>query len=395
MSLIIVGQNGVLYHYTIVKLLLATLLATGLAQCKSKPQEAALKTATAADDSTVVLTDAQYRNAKINTTQLSRQHIATVLRLNGKIDVPPQNLVSVSAPMGGYLQKTQLLPGMHIRKGELIAVMEDPQYIQLQQDYLDARSRLHFAQLDYTRQQELNQSRAASDKAMQMAEAEVNSQQIRMRSLAEKLQLININASRLSAARISRTIPIYSPIDGFVSTVNVNIGKYVNPADVLFELVNPADIHLNLHVYEKDVERLSVGQRVTAYTNTAPDQKFECGIILIGRDIHPDGTTEVHCHFENYHPKLLPGTYMNAEVQLSKVRSDVLPEGSIVNFEGKDYVFVQTAEKTYKMQPVSTGTAENGYVTVTDVKAFQGKSIVTNGAYTLLMKLKNTDQEED
>ena len=117
-------------------------------QCQQKQETTATKTANPKDENTVTFTDAQLRNAPIETTELSMQHISTVLKLNGKIDVPPQNLVSVSTPLGGYLKSTRLLPGMKVAKGQVIAVIENPQFVQLQQDYLMSKSKYHFAQLD-------------------------------------------------------------------------------------------------------------------------------------------------------------------------------------------------------------------------------------------------------
>ncbi|RRQ46093.1 efflux RND transporter periplasmic adaptor subunit [Chryseobacterium sp. SC28] len=364
-----------------------------LAQCREKPQDQA-QTKVANESNTVVLTDAQLKNAALETVRLTEKNIATVLKLNGKIDVPPQNLISVSVPLGGFLKSTRLLPGMYVRKGETIAVMEDPQYITLQQDYLQAKSKYHFALLDYQRQKALNQSQASSDKVMQAAQAEANNQQIMMNALAQQLRLININPERLNAGTITKSIPVYSSINGFVSKVNVNIGKYVNPSDVLFELINPNNLRLNLKVYENDIDKLQIGQKLTAYTNAEPDKKYQGEIILISRDISSDGISEVHCHFETADKNLLPGMYMNAEIATKISFANAVPEESIVNFEGKDYVFVQTGKLSYKMLPVTVGAKEKGFVQVVNDTDFAGKHIVSKNAYTLLMKLKNTEDEE-
>ena len=187
------------------------------------------KTDSISNENTVSLTNAQFKNAKIETSILQQKIIASVLKLNGKIDVPPQNIISISAPLGGYLKNTKLLPGMRINKGEVVAILEDQQYIQIQQDYLLAKSKLQFAKLEYERQKELNQSQASSDKITQQALAELNIQQITMNALAEKLRLINKNPNSISASNISKSMNIYSSISGYVSKVNVNIGKYVNP----------------------------------------------------------------------------------------------------------------------------------------------------------------------
>lgn len=363
-------------------------------QC-SKKEETVIKSTAPKDESIVTLTDAQLKNTPIETTSLSVKNISTVLKINGKIDVPPQNLVSVSLPLGGYLKNTNLLPGMHVNKGQIIAVIENPQFIQLQQDYLMAKSKLHFAELDYNRQKKLNQSQASSDKVMQQAQSEMNSQRIMMNTLAEQLQLVNINPKNLNSGNIRKSVPVYSTINGFVSKVNVNIGKFVNPSDVLFELINPNDIHLNLKVYEKDLQMLKIGQRFSAYTNTQPEKKYSGEIILISKDINTDGTADVHCHFEKYDQNLTPGMYMNAEIETETSFSNALPEESIVNFEGKDYVFVQEKKQTYKMTPVTLGESENGFIQIKNVEDFNNKKIVTKNAYTLLMKLKNTASEEE
>ncbi|WP_415877640.1 efflux RND transporter periplasmic adaptor subunit [Chryseobacterium aquaticum] len=363
-------------------------------QC-SKKEETFVKSTTPKDESIVTLTDAQLKNTPIEITSLSVKNISTVLKINGKIDVPPQNLVSVSVPLGGYLKNTNLLPGMHVNKGQIIAVIENPQFIQLQQDYLMAKSKLHFAELDYNRQKKLNQSQASSDKVMQQAQSEMNSQRIMMNTLAEQLQLVNINPKNLNSGNIRKSVPVYSTINGFVSKVNVNIGKFVNPSDVLFELINPNDIHLNLKVYEKDLEMLKIGQRFSAYTNTQPEKKYSGEIILISKDINTDGTADVHCHFEKYDQNLTPGMYMNAEIETETSFSNALPEESIVNFEGKDYVFVEEKKQTYRMIPVTLGESENGFIQIKNVEDFNNKKIVTKNAYTLLMKLKNTASEEE
>ncbi len=375
-----------IYEYSLKNTIIIASLV--LFSCNTAPK-AEKKNVIDSNENLVTLTDAQFENAKIDTTSLQEKDIATVLKLNGKIDVPPQNLVSVSVPLGGYLRSTKLLPGMHVNKGEVIAVMEDQQYIQLQQDYLLAKLKLHFAQLEYNRQKELNQSQASSDKVTQQAQAEVNMQTINMNALAEKLRLINKNPTSITAGNISKSANIYSSITGYVSKVNVNIGKYVTPADVLFELINPTDIHLNLKVYEKDVAKLSIGQKVIAYDNAHPDKKYNCEIILISKDVSAEGTIDVHCHFETYDKTILPGMYMNAEVQVATGASNTLPEESVVTFEGKEYVFAQTKKQQYEMLEVSTGTKENGAVTIANTETLKSKPIVTKGAYTLLMKLKN------
>jgi cobalt-zinc-cadmium efflux system membrane fusion protein len=294
--------------------------------------------------------------------------------------------------LGGYLESSKLLPGMHVNKGEVIAVMEDPQYIQIQQDYLTAKARLNYKESEYKRQKDLNQSKASSDKVFQEAEADYHSQQILLKSLYEKLKLIGINPENLTENNLSRSINIYAPIDGYVSKVNVNIGRYVNPTEVLFDIVNPTDIHLALTVFEKDVNKLYTGQKVIAYSNADPDKKYNCEIILIGQDLTRERSVVVHCHFERYDKSLIPGMFMNADIELKNNNALTLPEEAIVGYEGKQFVFIVLGENQFEMKEIKTGSSENGSMEIVDVENIKSKRIVLKGAYSLLMKMKNTGE---
>jgi len=348
-----------------------------------------------APENIISLTEAQYQNAALQTSEAELRNLTSTLRVNGLIDVPPQNMVSVSMPLGGYLKSTRLLPRMHIVKGEVIATLEDQQYINLQQDYLSTRAKLVYAEREFERQRDLNKSQASSDKVFQLAQADYENLRIALSALTEKLKLISINPSKLSEKNISKSVNIYAPISGFVSKVNVNIGKYVNPTDVLFELVNPEDIHLNLKVFEKDVTSLAVGQKLFAFTNSQPNKKHPCEIILISKDLSTeDHTVEVHCHFNDYDKTLLPGMYMNAEIELKNNQVPAIPEAAVVNYESKDYVFLMKDKLHYVLQPIRIEIRSEGYVSISQPELLEGQKIVIKGAYTLLMQMKNKAEEE-
>ncbi|WP_285009657.1 efflux RND transporter periplasmic adaptor subunit [Pedobacter faecalis] len=376
-------------HYTYIGTLSVMML---MLSCSNSHDTATQQDEAVANESEVSLTPAQAKNIGLETGRSGFGKINQRLKFQGKIDVPPQNLVSVSIPLGGYVKSIRMLPGMPVRKGQIIAVMEDPQYISLQQDYLNTKNRLNYASKELARQRELNSSKANSDKTYQLAETEYNNLQVEQAAQIEKLKLINVSLPQLNARKISNTVNIYSPITGYVSKVSANTGKYVTPSDVILELVDPADIHLNLTVFERDLSKISRGQRVWAFTNARPEERFETKVILVGHTITEGGIAEIHCHFDRYDKRLLPGMYMNAELELENQKAQFVPEGAVVNFEGKDYVFIQTATRKFIMQEVKTGeTSEGKTAVMTDLA---NKTLVTKGAYSLLMKLKNTGEEE-
>lgn len=335
------------------------------------------------------LNETQLKSFTISLTEMEDKVISSTLRLNGIVDVPPQNLVSVSAALGGYLKSTKLLAGMHFNKGEVLAVLEDNQYIQLQQDYLTTRAQLEKADAEYQRQKELNESKASSDKILQQAKAEFESLKIARRALEEKLRLININPDRVNVDNISRTVNVYAPFDGYVTKVFVNTGRYIAPTDVMFELVDPRDLHLHLKIFEKDLPKVNNGQALVAYTNSATDKKYNGKIIMIGKNLSEEHSVEAHAHFERHDDKLIPGLYMNAEIDVPDNKAPALPEECVLSFEGGNFVFKSLGQNRFEMVSVQVGTSGNGWIEIKNPEKLEGQKIVREGAYTMLMALKN------
>lgn len=364
-----------------------------ITSCGSGTEQETSTEASNGTENIVVLNEKQLNAAKLSFAKLEEKVIGSFITANGSIDVPPQNMISVSVPLGGYLKSTKLLPGLQIRKGDVIAIMEDQQYIQMQQDYLTTKAKLVYSKSEFERQKELNASKASSDKVFQQIQMEYNTLRISLNSLEQKLKMINIKPESITENNISSSIKIFSPINGFVSSVNVNIGKFVNPSDILFELVDPSNIHLNLKIFEKDLNKLSIGQKLIAYSNNDPSKKYEAKINLISRDLSSERIAEVHCHFESADKSLAPGMYMNAEIQLKNDRKLAISEEAIVNFESSDYVFVKKSDNSFEMTPIQIGSIENGFAEVLNAESFKEKQLVTKGAYTLLMSLKNKSEE--
>jgi membrane fusion protein, heavy metal efflux system len=363
------------------------------AACSSKKETASGEDTKMQEDQ-VQLTDAQLKNGGIETGTPVLQSLNTVLKVNGHVDVPPQNIVSISFPMGGYLRSTKLLPGMHVSRGEVIAVVEDQSLVQLQQDYLVTKARLQFLQQEYERQKMLNENKVNAEKTFQQAEADYLSQKVLLKGYSEKLQLIGINPSGLSENSISRSVSVHSPINGFVSKVNVNIGRYVTATDVLFELINPDDMHAALTVFEKDLNKVSPGQKVKVSFVDDPATTYDCEVILVTRNVDENRGALVHCHFESKPKNLLPGMFLNATINVNNTAVLTLPEEAVVRFENKQYVFIQTGKGDFRMIEVETGVKENGRLEVSSkLEGFAQKTLVTKNAYAILSKMKNTAEE--
>lgn len=344
----------------------------------------------------VLLTEEQFRNGNIVVGTATETNMSATIKVNGVVDVPPQSMVSVSFPLGGYLKSSHLLPGMGVNKGEVIATLEDQSYVQLQQDYLIAKARMDFLQADLERQKDLSDQDAISKKAYQQALAEYKTQQVLIRSLEEKLRIVGIDPDKLTVNTITRTINLRSPIHGFVTKVNVNIGKYVNPADVLFELVDPDDIHAALTVFEKDIMLIKKGMKAQVSLADKSSKKYEVDVLLVTRNVDENRGGLVHCHFENANHELLPGMFLNGVFELNSRKVMAVPESAIVRYEGGQYVFLAKDSNRFEMQPIEVGFIEKGMVELKEITGidWKGQKLVTKNAYNLLGKLKNKMEED-
>lgn len=344
---------------------------------------------------TIRLDKAMLEKAGILTGTVTRKAMGASLSVNGEVDVPPQNLVSVSFPPGGYLHSTQLMPGMRVRRGQVIAEMEDPSLVQLQQDYLVARAKLLFLEREFSRQQTLNAEKVSADKVFEQVRSEYDGQRAMVSAYAEKLRMIGIIPEELSPERLSRRVSLRSPINGFVSKVHVNIGKYVQPTDVLFELINPDDIHAALSIFEKDLSKVAIGQKVSISFVDEPERSYEGEVILINRNVDEDRMAIAHCHFKSQPAQLLPGMFLNARIHVRETEVPVLPESAVVRFEQKEYVFVESAPGVFNMIAIKTGDKEDALFEIKEgYEALEGKMVVVQNAYSLLGALKNKSEEE-
>ena len=374
------------------KSIIAVLSGVLLFSCSKKEETVTQETYAISGDQ-ITLTDLQKKTAGIETTTLSNENIANKILLTGQINVPPTGMAGVSSSTGGIVKTARFVPGNYVTRGQTLAVVENPELARLQQEYLQSKSNLGYAQKDYNRQMYLNKYQASSDKVTQKAANEAQSQGAAVRGIESQLRSYGINPVSVSSGNIRKSVSVVAPISGYISRVNASIGQYVSSADVLYEIVNNGQTHLVLKVFEKDLNKISAGQKVYAFTNQNPEKKYAATVKLIGKDFAPDRSVFIHCDLIDKDETLIPGTFMNAEIEVNAEEGFVIPDDAIVTWEGKQYVFEELKPKTYKMFPVTIGNSENG---LTELLSFDvknaNKAFVTKGAYHLLMALKNVEE---
>ncbi|HWA33396.1 MAG TPA: efflux RND transporter periplasmic adaptor subunit, partial [Cyclobacteriaceae bacterium] len=342
---------------------------------------------------------------------IQRKQISGTIKVNGTLDVPPQQMVSISVPVGGFLKDTPLLQGSHVTKGQLVATIENLDFIQFQQDYLDIKAKLEFAEVDYQRQLELARENVNAKKIVQQAKTTFNSLQAQVNGLRAKLKVLNVNLDDVEKGNLTSIIRLHSPISGYVTKIGGNIGKFINPADLLFEIVDTQHLHVELTVFEKDIPRLRIGQKVR-FTLANETAERTATVYLLGRQIGANRAVQIHCHIDKEDVNLLPGMFLKAVVETGGIEVPTLPEKAIIDYQGRKYIFYQLTEQPhgvmknenkeqhseeyhFTMIEIQIGNSEMGYTEVTLPEDFPTETaqIVIKNAYAILAKMKNSEEE--
>ncbi|UYZ65104.1 efflux RND transporter periplasmic adaptor subunit [Hymenobacter weizhouensis] len=377
-----------------------------LTACQSRPEagasaapaEAARPAASSPNQ--VQLTPAQAEAAGLELGSFTWQNVASAVRASGVVDVPPQHRASISAVLGGYVHTVAVLPGQAVRRGGTVAVLRHPDYIKLQQDYLQTKARVTFLQQEQRRQQVLNAEDVGARRKLEQAESELRSETARLRATAAQLRLLGLSLARLDRGTIVPEVPLVSPIGGYVTEVRINPGQYVNPQDVLVEVVNRSDLHLELQVFERDIARVRNGQRILfTLPSRGSAEQLTARVFLVGKAFDAEKrTVSVHAHLEPPGTDVLPGQYVTAQIQTDGTRQRTLPEDALIQAGDISYIFARTSTSplTFGRYPVRATPTPSGEVAVVPLEPIADTThLVRRGAYFLDAELRKGQDEEE
>jgi cobalt-zinc-cadmium efflux system membrane fusion protein len=378
------------------KYFISFLVLLALNACSSKePKNSTTNTEDSTISSSLIQLDKdQLQQANLKMAVLEKGTASMEVHLNGKIDVPPTAVASVSIPMGGYVQDINLIPGNYVKKGRTIATIKDPQFVQLQEDYLSAKAKSVYLSQDMDRQKLLLQQDAVSKKTFQLLQSEFNTNAIALKGLAEKLKLINIDPSALTIDKISSKVNLIAPISGYVSKVNINRGKYVAPTEVLLELIDPNDVHAAITIYEKDITLFKEGMKGKVVLANEPNKSYPVTVLAVSKNLDDDKSGLLHCHFASVPKNMLPGMFLTADFSVNNANTVIVPINAIQRFQGVDYIFIQQSANQFEAKQVTVGTINKTTAAILNPEATEwlGKNIVVENAYSLLGKLMNKSE---
>lgn len=293
---------------------------------------------------TVSLSEQQMDAIGLKLVQIKDQTMNIAVQSSGKLELAPQDRADISPVIGGIVKKLNVFEGDRVRKGHVLATLEHPDFIQLQQDYINNLNNLQFLEKEHARQKKLYEENVGSGRDFQRIQAEYNNSVSNAKAMKVKLGLLGLNTNQIANGTIFPTIDIVAPVNGTISLVETNMGAYVEPLSKIFEIVDNDKIHADLMVYEKDINKISVGQKIIFTTSSLEGKELEGEIFAISPSFE-DNPKAVHVHAKINSSKkgLIPGMYIEGRIIADNILTSVLPDHSIVQEEGKTYIFIKTS----------------------------------------------------
>lgn len=337
----------------------------------------------------LTITKDQFEGENMAFGSLAEHEFNTYIKANGTIDVPAQNQSNVSTFVGGYITKNPLLVGDKVKKGQFLVALENIEYVEIQQQYLETAEQLNYLKSEFMRQKTLYEEKITSQKNFLKSESDYKSSLAHFNGLRKKLQMMNLNPETVAGGTISSSINLYAPIDGFVNKIHVSNGTYVSPSDVILEIIDTDHIHLELSVFEKDVLNIKKGQPINFRIPETSDSIYKAQVHLVGNAV--DANTRrvtVHGHLDQDQTAFLVGMFAEAEIVVGTATAMGLPKTAVIQADEASYALVLDREAPdayhFKKVKLEIGLQTEEVVEVLNTVSLNDKKIVIKGTYMLL-----------
>ncbi|MFY0713516.1 efflux RND transporter periplasmic adaptor subunit [Seonamhaeicola sp. NFXS20] len=342
-----------------------------------------------ANDNRIVISKEQFNANNMALGRLEKKTFPVSVKVNGIIDVPPENKATVNAITGGYIKSISLLVGDKVKKGQMLLSIENPEFIKMQQEYLEIKEQLNYLKSEYNRQNTMFKEHIISEKKYLKAESEFKSAVAKYNGLKKQLSLLNINPLKVEQGKTTSVSNIFAPINGSITNIFVSRGSYVTPSSPILEIIDNSHIHLELSVYEKDIMHIKKHQKIHFSIPENSNETYEAEVHLVGTSIDENRTIRVHAHPKDESQQFLTGMFVNAEIITHEITSSALPQNAVVEMENNHYLLVldEVDEQNYYFiqTKVTVGKTHDGYTEIKSVNLENNNTqYLTNGAFSLI-----------
>lgn len=350
----------------------------------------------------VHLSQQQFTSLKMKVDTLKVRNMGEFVEANGQLEVPPQNEATVTALFGANIQTIKVIEGDKVKKGQVLAYLSHPDLIDIQTEYSSNWNQLQYLSSDYERQKKLYDEKVGSGKEFQKIKSEYLGMKSKVRGSEAQLEMMGLNTEKIRQGEVFSNIAVKSPIDGNIKSVEIKIGQYVQPQTDMFEIVNIEHIHLDLMVFEKDMHKVKEGQNIRFSIPSNPNEELTAKIYSVGKSFEQNPkAVHIHAEIENKKGYLIPGMYINAQIETSNAESIAVPESAVVKEGDKFFIFTAEKEKGsdikewgFKPIEVSVGTQDRGWIEIKLLSPLKSNvQIAWNNAYYLMAELKKGEAE--
>ncbi|MFT4170711.1 MAG: efflux RND transporter periplasmic adaptor subunit [Dysgonomonas sp.] len=348
-------------------------------------------------DEGVEVTEAQLNTVGIKLGKIEKRELANIIRVNGEMNLAPQKKAEVTSLIGGIIRQILVNEGSNVSKGQTVAYLENTAIVELQKNYLTSKKEAFVAEQEYNRQKELAEQGAGVQKVLQQASANYEISKAQLTGLEKQLLQLSISPSQVSSGNMVTRIPVKSPIAGTVNKINISTGSYVDIQASLMNISDNSQMHCDVKVFEKDINKVKLGQEVDLSLTNQPGTSLKGVVYEINKSFEDD-TKAIKVHLEikdrnNLH--LVPGMYVTGLINIGKEKTEAVPNDAIISNEGKKYILVLQNEENgtegkifhFKQEEVITGTSELGYTQITPVKKIEEDAtiVISNAFYIASM----------
>lgn len=379
-------MQRIIHNITVLGLVF-TLLSCGNKQEKNAQDQTQAEETV---DDRIFVSKEQFQHGKMIVGSLKEKPFPITVQTNGMIDVPPENRAVVNSIMGGYIKTTPLLVGDRVKKGQALVTIENPDFITLQQDYMEVKEQLTYLKSEFERQKTMVVENITSQKSFLQSESTYKQAIARYNGLRKQLEMLNISPLRVEGGNISSLVSIYAPISGSITKVNVTRGTYVSPATAILEIINNDHIHLELSVFEKDIMKLKKGQIIKFKIPEASKEIYKAEVHLIGTNIQENRTVKVHGHLENEsEANFLTGMFVEADIVTESTSSLALPETALVEVDNVMYGLIMDEETEngyyFKQEKIDVASKYNGFLSISNLQENINSEFLLKGTFNLIV----------
>lgn len=356
------------------------------------------------EEGVVEISTKQAETIGLEMSPLEQRSLGNTIKVTGQLELFPQDRANIGPFVGGNVRSINVIEGDKVGKGQILAYLEHPDIISIQQEFQEKNDELVFLKQDFERKKTLYDKGVSSGKEFQMAQSKFRSTTSSVNALNSKLRLLGLNPSKIAEGQIYSAVPITTPISGYVDDVMINLGDYIAPQTKMFTVSDNSEIHADFKVYEKDIHKVKLGQQIYFTVASKPDEILKAKIHAIGKTFETDPKAlHVHADVHNVDKDLLPGMYVEGRIIQDEKMVFAVPEDAIVKDGEQSFIFIldEDSEKEenkmkFKMIPVNIGITDLGFVEINlPVDVPKDVKVVTKGAYILSSEMIKGELGDD